>query len=61
MSVEDVADYLGVPQRTIRSWAENGKIRALRRGQKAWRFRPIDVEAFSLRLGFRPAAPPAVE
>ena len=56
MSVKDVAEYLGEPERNVRLWASNGKLLAVRCGEKPWRFRSCDIEEFSLTLGFRPAA-----
>ena len=57
MCVLEVAQYLGVSERTVRWWAATGRIRATRVGVKIWQFERDDVEAFSLRLGFLPARP----
>lgn len=42
--VNNVARRLNVSERTVRYWAANGRIPAIRIGVKIWRFRPIDIE-----------------
>ena len=56
LSVGDVAEYLGVSERTVRWWAATGRLRANRVRLKVWFFILSDVEAFSERLGFRPSS-----
>lgn len=59
LSVKEVAEYLGASGRTVRWWAATGRLPATRVRIKIWSFRSCDVEAFSLRLGFRQVATPA--
>ena len=42
--VHHVAKRLGVARRTVRWWAETGRIRAYRAGVKLWTFREADVD-----------------
>lgn len=49
MSVEDVAERLNVPVRTVQALAAQQKIRAAKCGRQ-WRFRPVDVEAYISRI-----------
>jgi excisionase family DNA binding protein len=41
-----VARRLNVSVRTVRWWAETGRLAARREGVKIWKFRERDVEAF---------------
>jgi excisionase family DNA binding protein len=45
LSVHTVAVRFGVSDRTIRLWAERGRLPAFKDGPKIWRFRATDVEA----------------
>lgn len=46
LSVARAAQLLGVPERTVRHWARNGKLKATRVGKKIWQFQRSDVLAF---------------
>jgi excisionase family DNA binding protein len=50
LRVNHVSEMLGVPQRTIRWWAETGFLEAVKNGPRIWCFRPCDVDAFWRRL-----------
>ena len=52
-SVDEVAEYLGMPARTVRWKAKKGMLRGHKIRVKIWRFLASDVEAFSETLGFR--------
>ena len=43
--VHHVAKRLGRPARTVRYWAQTGRLRAQRVGRKIWQFDPADVES----------------
>ncbi len=45
MTLPQVAAYLGLAERTIYLWAQQGKIPAFKLGS-AWRFRRIDVDSW---------------
>ena len=45
MSLQEVASYLGMAERTIYMWAQNGKVPAFKLGA-AWRFRKSDIDAW---------------
>ena len=46
MTLQDVADELGVDPRTVRRWIADGLIPAYRLGPQRLRFRRSEVEAF---------------
>lgn len=48
LTVKEVAHLLQVSPRTIRQWADEGAIRALRCGRQ-WRFRLTDLKDFLAR------------
>jgi excisionase family DNA binding protein len=67
LSVQAVAEYLGVPTRTIRYWAQQGLLQGVRLPNRKWRFHPAEVAAFVRRRRYErsltsapppPAAPP---
>jgi len=43
LTTQEVAGWLRVSPRTVRCWAETGRLRAVKVGRQ-WRFRPSDVE-----------------
>ena len=43
LSVEEIAEHLGISKETIYRWLEKGKIPAHRVG-KLWKFRPSEVD-----------------
>lgn len=43
LSVEEIADHLGISKETVYRWLEKGKIPAHRVG-KLWKFRPSEVD-----------------
>ena len=45
MSLPEVAAYLGMAERTIYMWAQNGKVPAFKLGA-AWRFRKSEIDAW---------------
>jgi excisionase family DNA binding protein len=45
LSVHTVAIRFGVSDRTVRLWAEQGRLPGFKDGPKIWRFRATDVEA----------------
>jgi excisionase family DNA binding protein len=53
LSVHTVAIRFGVSDRTVRLWAEKGRLRGFKDGPKVWRFRVTDVEAVRARLAAR--------
>jgi excisionase family DNA binding protein len=53
LSVHTVAIRLGVSDRTVRLWAEKGRLRGYKDGPKIWRFRASDVDAARARLAAR--------
>ena len=53
LSVHTVAVRFGVSDRTVRLWAEKGRLRGFKDGPKIWRFRATDVEAIRARLMIR--------
>ena len=50
LSVHTVAVRFGVSDRTVRHWAEKGRLPGFKDGPKIWRFRATDVEAVRARL-----------
>jgi len=50
LSVHTVAIRFGVSDRTVRLWAEKGRLPGFKDGPKIWRFRATDVEAVRARL-----------
>jgi len=50
LSVHTVAVRCGVSDRTVRLWAEKGRLPGFKDGPKIWRFRATDVEAVRARL-----------
>lgn len=55
MTLEEVADYLRVSERTVADWAQKGELPAGKLGT-AWRFKRADVERW-VDSRLRPAAP----
>ena len=53
LSVHTVAIRFGVSDRTVRLWAEKGRLPGFKDGPKIWRFRAADVEAARARLTIR--------
>lgn len=47
LSVEEIAEHLGISKETIYRWLEKGKIPAHRVG-KLWKFRPSEVDDWVL-------------
>ncbi len=45
MTVKGVAEYLQLKESTIYSWAQDGKIPAIKIG-RTWRFRRADLDAW---------------
>ena len=50
LSVHTVAIRFGVSDRTVRLWAEQGRLPGFKDGPKIWRFRATDVETVRARL-----------
>jgi excisionase family DNA binding protein len=50
LSVHTAAIRLGVSDRTVRLWAQTGRLRGFKEGPKIWRFRETEVEAARARL-----------
>jgi excisionase family DNA binding protein len=53
LSVHTVAIRFGVSDRTVRLWAQKGRLPGFKDGPKIWRFRASDVEAARARLATR--------
>jgi excisionase family DNA binding protein len=53
LSVHTVAVRFGVSDRTVRLWAEKGRLPGFKDGPKIWRFRASDVERVRARLATR--------
>lgn len=51
LRVNNVSRRFGVPERTIRYWARNGRLPAFKITPKIWGFYSTDVEAFGLSRG----------
>ena len=47
LSVEEIADHLGISKETVYRWLEKGAIPAHRIG-KLWKFRPSEVDQWVL-------------
>jgi len=45
LNVKQVAQYLQLKESTIYSWAQDGKIPAIKIG-RTWRFRQVDLDAW---------------
>jgi excisionase family DNA binding protein len=45
LTAAQVAEWLNVTQQTVRRWAENGTVPAVRIGPRAIRFRRSDIDA----------------
>jgi excisionase family DNA binding protein len=56
MSTRDVAEYVGVSERTVREWRFWGELEAVRAGHRTVRHRRGDVDAFLERRTLRYAA-----
>jgi excisionase family DNA binding protein len=51
VKVADAAEFLGVSQNAVRTWAENGKLPVHRNPANGYRlFRLVDLEKFLTRL-----------
>jgi excisionase family DNA binding protein len=48
LSVEEIAEHLGISKETVYRWLEKGKIPAHRVG-KLWKFRASEVDAWVLK------------
>ncbi|HXH74061.1 MAG TPA: helix-turn-helix domain-containing protein [Bacteriovoracaceae bacterium] len=48
LSVEEIADHLGISKETVYRWLEKGKIPAHRVG-KLWKFRPSEIDEWVLK------------
>lgn len=46
------AKVIGRSERTIRRWAQQGKLRAYRNGRRSWRINRMDVEFIREVRGF---------
>jgi excisionase family DNA binding protein len=53
LSVHTVAVRFAVSDRTVRNWAQKGRLPGFKDGPKIWRFRATDVEAARARLNIR--------
>lgn len=56
LRVNNVSRRFGVPERTVRYWAETGQLAGFRLTPKIWGFYAVDVEAFGLKRGLAPKA-----
>ena len=57
MTIEEVAEYLRVSERTVYDWAQKGQLPGGKLGT-TWRFKRTDIEHWvSSRLGATPPAP----
>ena len=58
MSLPQIAKYLGVAERTVYLWAQQGKVPAFKLGS-SWRFKKAEIDAWieTTRTGPSPAAP----
>ncbi|OFW29737.1 MAG: hypothetical protein A3H97_03675 [Acidobacteria bacterium RIFCSPLOWO2_02_FULL_65_29] len=54
LRVNNVSRRFGVPERTVRYWAETGRLAGFRLTPKIWGFYAADVEAFRLKRGLAP-------
>jgi excisionase family DNA binding protein len=52
LSVRQFSEYIGVPTRTVRLWAEQGEIPAVKIGRQ-WRFKRGDIDKWLETLGRR--------
>ena len=46
LSTNNVAKRIGLPERTVRYFAQIGIIPAYKPGKRSWRFRPRDIEQY---------------
>lgn len=47
LTVEEVAQRIGVTEETVRRWLRTKQLRGYRAGRRSgWRIRPADLEAF---------------
>lgn len=53
LPVSLAARRLGVPERTVRYWAQTGVLRAIKVGPKLWFFTPGEVDEFKGRRAVR--------
>jgi excisionase family DNA binding protein len=53
LSVHTVAVRFGVCDRTVRLWAQQGRLRGFKDGPKIWRFRATDVARAHAQLTIR--------
>lgn len=47
LNVREVAEILGVSQRTVWRWVDQGRLRTVRVGPKLVRFRRVDLDAIT--------------
>lgn len=52
LSVEEIAEHLGVSKETIYRWLKKGKVPAHRIG-KLWKFKPTEVDQWVMSGGAR--------
>jgi len=53
------ARIAGLPERTMRYYAQTGRIPAVRRGKRSWLFKVSDLLLFNVRRGVIPSFHPA--
>lgn len=46
ITTDDLAEMLGVSKRVAQEWAQKGKVPAIKLGERLWRFRRSDIEAW---------------
>ena len=60
LSVNDVAEMLGLHPQTVRDFAGDGKLPGIKVG-KAWRFKPSEIEAYLERQRSSVYTPPGAD
>lgn len=51
MTIQAVADYLGITHKTVRNMVADGRLRAYKLGDRIIRFRRSDVDAALQKIG----------